>query len=198
MPRLSYLTLLMLSICATRAVSAEPVDPYFGVGTQEVGLTAGYLLPHRLTKDHVTKQQGPALMPSWGIILHEPVGDGWYRGQTSVGAEFVYIQFREPMLTHGVGFTPKIKYTFVALNRLRPYVEFAGGPFWTDLGGKIPEESSEFNFILTAGFGLSWFVTNRTALNVGYRFHHISNAGVRMPNLGINSSLPFGGFAFYF
>lgn len=198
MPRLSYLTLLMFSICATRAVSAEPVGPYFPVGTQEVGLTAGYLLPHRLTKDHVTKQQGPALMPSWGIILHEPVGDGWYRGQTSVGAEFVYIQFREPMLTHGVGFTPKIKYTFVALNRLRPYVEFAGGPFWTDLGGKIPEESSEFNFILTAGFGLSWFVTNRTALNVGYRFHHISNAGARMPNLGINSSLPFGGFAFYF
>lgn len=115
------------------------------MGTQEVGLTAGYLLPHRLTKDHVTKQQGPALMPSWSIILHEPVGDGWYRGQTSIGAEFVYIQFREPILTHGVGFTPKIKYTFVALNRLRPYVEVAGGPFWTDLGGQLSRNGAAQN-----------------------------------------------------
>lgn len=77
-------------------------------------------------------------------------------------------------------------------------MEFAGGPFWTDLGGKIPEESSRFNFVLTAGFGLSWFITPQTSLNVGYRFHHISNAGTRYPNLGLNASLPFGGFSFYF
>ena len=115
-----------------------------------------------------------------------------------MGAEAVYIQFREPVLTHGIGFTPKIKFTFVALDRVRPYVEFAGGPFWTDLAGRIPEESSEFNFVLTAGFGLSWFITPQTSLNVGYRFHHISNAGTRYPNLGLNASLPFGGFSFYF
>jgi lipid A 3-O-deacylase len=172
--------------------------PAITVGTQEVGLTAGYLLPHRLTQDHTTKQQGPALMPSWMMTLTDPVGDGWARGQISVGAEMVYLQFREPMLTHGIGFTPKIKYTFVALGRLRPYVEFAGGPFWTDLGGRIPEESSQFNFVLTAGVGLSYFITKQTTLNVGYRFHHISNAGTQYPNLGLNSSLPFGGFSFYF
>ena len=177
---------------------AADVNPQLTVGTQEVGLTAGYLLPQRLTREHVTKQQGPAFMPSWGMVLTDPVGDGWYRGQTTIGAEMVYIQFREPVLTHGVGFTPKIKYTFVSLEQVRPYVEFAGGPFWTDLGGRIPEESSQFNFVLTAGFGVSYFLTNQTTFNVGYRFHHISNAGTRYPNLGINSSLPFGGFSFFF
>lgn len=177
---------------------ASEVTPHLTVGTQEVGLTAGYLLPHRLTSDHVTKQQGPALMPSWSMVLTDPVGRGWYRGQTSLGAEMVYIQFREPVLTHGIGFTPKIKYTFVALERVRPYVEFSGGPFWTDLAGRIPEESSQFNFILTAGIGVSYFLTNQTALNVGYRFQHISNAGTQYPNLGLNSSLPFGGFSFFF
>jgi opacity protein-like surface antigen len=114
------------------------------------------------------------------------------------GSEIVYIQFQEPFLTHGVGFTPKIKYMFEGTGRLRPYIEFAGGPFYTDLGGRIPEESSRFNFILTAGGGLSWFFTSQFSFNVGYRFHHISNAGTRMPNLGLNSSLPFGGFSFYF
>ncbi len=73
-------------VSPARNGQAEEIKPYFPAGTQEIGLTAGYLLPHRLTKDHVTKQEGPALMPSWGTVLHEPVGDGWYRGQTSVGA----------------------------------------------------------------------------------------------------------------
>jgi opacity protein-like surface antigen len=132
------------------------------------------------------------------MTITDPVGNGWYRGQVSIGAEVVYIQFREPVLTHGIGFTPKIKYTFVALDKIRPYVEFAGGPFWTDLAGEVPEESVEFNFILSAGFGLSWFITSQTSLNLGYRFQHISNAGIQFPNLGLNASLPFGGFSFYF
>jgi hypothetical protein len=191
--------MLVLGSLMTVAVSqASDSTPAITIGTQEVGLSAGYLLPHRLTTDHTTKQSGPALMPSWMMTITDPMGGGWYRGQVSIGAEMVYLQFREPILTHGIGFTPKIKYTFVAFDRIRPYAEFAGGPFWTDLGGRIPEESSEFNFILTAGLGVSYFLTPQTALNVGYRFHHISNAGTRYPNLGLNSSLPFGGFSFFF
>jgi lipid A 3-O-deacylase len=191
-------TLALGSLMTTAGVYAADVSPRITVGTQEVGLTAGYLLPHRLTKDHTTKQQGPAFMPSWMMTVTDPVGQRWYRGQVSLGAEMVYIQFQEPVVAHGVGFTPKIKYTFVALDRIRPYAEFAGGPFWTDLAGKIPEESSRFNFVLTAGFGVSYFLTDQAAFNVGYRFQHISNAGTRYPNLGLNSSLPFGGFSFYF
>lgn len=193
------LTVLALgSLMNTIVVQAAEVSPTMTIGTQEIGLTAGYLLPHRLTKDHTTKQQGPALMPSWMMTLTDPIGHGWYRGQVSIGAEMVYLQFQEPILTHGVGFTPKIKYTFVALDRIRPYAEFAGGPFWTDLGGRIPEESTQFNFVLTGGVGVSYFITGQAALNAGYRFHHISNAGTNLPNLGLNSSMPFGGFSFYF
>jgi lipid A 3-O-deacylase len=186
------------SLMATGDLQAAERSPTITIGTQEVGLAAGYMLPHRLTSDHTTKQQGVAFMPSWMMTITDPVSNGWYRGQVSVGAEMVYIQFQEPFLTHGLGFTPKIKYTFVSLGRIRPYAEFAGGPFWTDLAGKIPEESSRFNFILTAGFGVSYFLTDQAALNVGYRFHHISNGGTHYPNLGLNASLPFGGFSFFF
>jgi len=177
---------------------AEEITPQATIGTQEVGLSAGYLLPMRLTTDHTTKQKGPALMPSWMMTVTEPIGQSWYRGQVSIGAEVVYIQFQEPVVSNGAGFTPKIKYIFVADNRIRPYVEFAGGPFWTDFTNQVPEESSSFNFILTAGVGCSFFITAQTSINVGYRFHHISNAGTSYPNLGLNSSLPFGGFSFYF
>ncbi|MDC8447807.1 MAG: acyloxyacyl hydrolase [Nitrospira sp.] len=185
-------------IMAASFAQAGDVSPTITVGTQEVGLTAGYMFSHRLTHLHKTKQHGPALMPTWMMTLTDPIGDGWYRGQVSLGAEMVYLEFREPLLTHGVGFTPRIKYTFVALGRFRPYVEFAGGPFWTDLGGRIHEEANQFNFVLTGGAGVSWFVTSQLAFNAGYRFHHISNAGTAYPNLGLNASLPFAGFSFYF
>ncbi len=190
-------TLLLIMIVSAR-VGAEQSGSQLPVGTQEIGLTAGYLLPHRLTTDHTTKQSGPAFMPSWGMVLTESLGSSWYQGQILLGAEIVYIQFQRPFLTHGVGFTPKIKYLFEGTHSIRPYVEFAGGPFYTDLAGRIPEESARFNFVLSAGGGLSWFVAPRMSLNAGYRFHHISNAGTRFPNLGLNSSLPFGGFSFYF
>jgi lipid A 3-O-deacylase len=193
------ITSLGLALSATAVpCQAEEILPHLTVGTQEIGLSGGYLLPHRLTDEHTTKQSGPAFMPSWAMVVTDPIGPGWLRGQILLGAEIVYIQFERPELTHGVGFTPKIKYLFEGTKRIRPFLEFAGGPFYTDLAGRIPEESSRFNFILTAGGGISWFVTSQLSLNVGYRFHHISNAGTSYPNIGLNSSLPYGGFSFYF
>jgi lipid A 3-O-deacylase len=186
------------TVMTTSPIQASDVSPTITVGTQEVGLTAGYMFSHRLTHLHKTQQHGPALMPSWMITLTDPVGDGWYRGQVSLGAEMVYLEFREPIVTHGIGFTPRIKYTFVALGRIRPYAEFTGGPFWTDLGGRIREQANEFNFILSGGVGVSCFITPQLAFNAGYRFHHISNAGTAFPNLGLNASLPFAGFSFFF
>lgn len=191
-------TIIIYLIMTAPIAQADDGLPTITVGTQEVGMTAGYMFSHRLTELHTTKQHGPALMPSWMITLTDPIGDSWYRGQISLGAEMVYLEFREPIVTHGIGFTPRIKYTFVALGRLRPYAEFTGGPFWTDLGGRIREQANEFNFILSGGVGVSWFITPQLAFNAGYRFHHISNAGTAFPNLGLNASLPFGGFSFYF
>lgn len=194
----TFTALAVATMTATPSAQATDVSPAVTVGTQEVGLTAGYLLSHRLTHLHTTTQHGPALMPSWMMTITDPLGDGWYRGQVSLGAEMVYLEFREPLLTHGIGFTPRIKYTFVALDRVRPYAEFAGGPFWTDLGGRIEEQANQFNFVLTGGVGVSWFITSQASFNVGYRFHHISNAGTAFPNLGLNASLPFCGFSFFF
>lgn len=194
----TFATVVLTAALAAPSVRAGDSGPTITVGTQEVGLTAGYMFSHRLTELHTTKQHGPAVMPSWMMTLTDPIGTSWYRGQISLGAEMVYLEFREPLVTHGIGFTPRIKYTFVALGRLRPYAEFTGGPFWTDLGGRIREQANQFNFILSGGVGVSWFITPQLALNAGYRFHHISNAGTAFPNLGLNASLPFGGFSFYF
>ena len=74
---LGYILLIMLMAGLSSPIYAADPTPTITVGTQEVGLTAGYLLPHRLTQDHTTKQQGPAFMPSWMMTITDPVGNGW-------------------------------------------------------------------------------------------------------------------------
>ena len=109
----------------------------------------------------------------------------------------VYIQFQEPILTHSFGFTTKTKYTFVAQKRIRPYAEFSGSHFWTDLARRIPEASSRFNFVLTAGFGVSYFQTDQAALNVGYRFQYISKADTRSLSSDSLPACPLADFPSY-
>src|SRR6476659_10944712 len=87
------------------ACEAGETVPHLTVGTQEIGISAGYLLSNRLTDQHSTKQSGPAIMPSWAMVLTDPIGWRWPRGHPMLRAHIVYIQFQEPELTHGVGFT---------------------------------------------------------------------------------------------
>ena len=53
----SYIFLVTLMATLSSPVYAADPTPKITVGTQEVGLSVGYLLPHRLTQDHTTKQQ---------------------------------------------------------------------------------------------------------------------------------------------
>jgi lipid A 3-O-deacylase len=52
---LVYILLITLMAALSSPVHAADPTPKITVGTQEVGLSAGYLLPHRLTQDHTTK-----------------------------------------------------------------------------------------------------------------------------------------------
>ena len=67
---------------------------------------------------------------------------------------------------------------------------------WTDLGGRVPEQPGQFNFLVWGGAGVSYHMTATWALTVGYRVMHISNGGTRSPNSGLNVGLPFIGLSY--
>jgi lipid A 3-O-deacylase len=139
-----------------------------------------------------------AAMPSWSMTLTDRIGSGWYQGQVAIGAEMLVFGTWDPVSASGIGLTPKLAYTFTAAGRLRPFVEGGGGGVWTDLGGRVPEEPGQFNFLLWAGAGVGWSVTRDLAIQAGYRFVHISNADTRSPNSGLNFGLPFLGVSYAF
>jgi hypothetical protein len=176
----------------------EPLNPSPTIGTQTWGLTTGLFHPIRLLPGQSSKLFGVAAMPSWTITVTDPIGSSWYRGQVALGAELVAFWTSQPVTASGVGVTPKLVYTFTGLNRLRPFIEGGGGPLWTDLGGRVPEQPGQFNFIVWGGAGCGWLLTPEWILQAGYRFVHISNAGTSQPNSGLNYGLPFVGLSYMF
>lgn len=193
----AMLGLLAFILCLTphMACANEPIS-YPTVGTQTIGLIVGPIFPIRVTPSQSSKLFGAAVMPSWSMTLTDPIGSNWYRGQVALGAELLAFGTSEPMTGYGVGIAPKLQYTFVGLDRLRPYIEGGGGPLWTDLGGRVPEQPGEFNFVVWGGAGNAWHLTPQWAIHAGYRFVHISNGGTREPNSGLNFGLPFAGLSY--
>ena len=165
------------------------------IGKQTVGLVAGGMLPVRLLASQSSKLNGVAVHPSWHITVTNPIGDGWWRGSIALGAEAAFLGITEPTGAYGIGFTPKVIYTFTAFGPLKPYVEGGGGPLWTNFDGRIREQGSDFNFLVWGGAGANYELSARWALNIGVRFSHISNAGTDHPNGGLNYLLPFAGIS---
>jgi hypothetical protein len=165
-------------------------------GTQSATLIAGPFFPIRVTQDQSTKLFGAATALSSSFVITDPIGSAWYQGQVSLGAELLGFSTTEPIGAYGIGLAPKAGYTFIAFGRLLPYVEGGGGPMWTDLGGRVPEQPGQFNFLVWGGGGCSWALTRQWAVQAGYRFMHISNANTREPNSGLNFGLPYVGLSY--
>jgi hypothetical protein len=51
-----------------------------------------------------------------------------------------------------------------------------------------PDLAGGFQFHLLAGAGLQWFYRDDVAISFEYRLGHVSNAGTRSPNLGLNTN----------
>jgi len=190
--------ILALFLCAGLSwYSPVPAEepPTTWVGRQTVGLVAGGMLPVRLMPAQASKLYGVAVHPSWQIALTDPIGEGWWSGSIALGAELALLGVTQPTGAYGVGFTPKLIYTFSSFGQLKPYIEGGGGPLWTNFDGRIREQGSDFNFLVWCGTGVSYDLTRQWALNVGVRFSHISNAGTDVPNSGLNYLLPFAGIS---
>lgn len=90
---------------------------------------------------------------------------------------------------------PVISYYFDLGYRLSPYIEGGLGLLYHDFKGY--DLGDGFNFTEMAGAGLSYFLDDNLAINVGYRFRHSSNASLYDENDGINSHSFLAGFSYF-
>lgn len=92
----------------------------------------------------------------------------------------------------GVG----IQYTCALSKKCHPYILAVIGPHFITAGTE--DQTMGFIFSESVGAGVYLFLNRRMALNVGYRYRHLSNAGLSYPNGGINHHFGMMGFSCFY
>lgn len=148
-------------------------------------------------KNNVTYLEFYDVGVRFSLLPFEPLGrDHFWYGSLEVGLEPLYQHYTEPKQAFWAGLTAVLRYHFLGLGRVVPYVELGGAAGGTDL--EIPEIRSSFAFLAFGGVGTSVFISDKTALYAGYRFQHVSNGNTSQPNRGFEAHVGVAGVSFYF
>lgn len=163
----------------------------------ELGVVAGY----GWAMDNLDQEpdiEHAVVMPSFCIPLtRRELGSSFYRGIVQYQLEPVIGYMAQPNQKVEFGLSAVgFKYNFTALeSRWSPYSNFGFGVIYEPIGHHV--QGSDFNFIIQTGVGVQYFLDEKNAVNVQYRYRHISNANYRDPNSSINSSFILVGWSFF-
>ena len=168
---------------------AAEVPDRFARGHTHVGVLGGYafsLERYDGTRD-VDDVRYAAMVSNWGIGLGDPMGgDAWYRGNWELLVEGMALFETAPGSGHAGGAGLLLRYNWLRHERFVPFVSAGVGIL--DLDFDLASQRNGFNFSLQAGVGSHVFVTRRLALTGEWRYQHISNAAIGLPNSGIDMS----------
>ena len=114
--------------------------------------------------------------------------------ELAVDAVPAFAVFQRSNTAFGGGVNPiGFKWIFATRGHVAPYLELNGGTLFTT--HEVPAGTSTINFTTGAAFGMYFLRDHAWSLDV--RYMHISNAGLTVPNPGLNTvqvRLGFGKF----
>jgi hypothetical protein len=98
---------------------------------------------------------------------------------------------------YGAGFTPLgLQLDFANGSKVHPFVHVNGGFLYFNKSVPI-EDAGRFAWVGEAGGGVRIFTSERRAVNIGVRFHHISNGDRQGSNRGLNQFVIYAGFSVF-
>ena len=99
--------------------------------------------------------------------------------------------------TYGAGLTPLgLQLDFANSSRVHPFLHVNGG--FLIFGKSVPlPDAGKFAYVGEAGTGLRIFTSERRAVMLGVRFHHISNGNRSGANRGLNEFVLYAGFSIF-
>jgi lipid A 3-O-deacylase len=122
--------------------------------------------------------------------------DHWYRGNWEIAGELSGGTQYRPEYRYIVGLTPLLRYNFATGTRWVPFLNGGTGVMATDMGP--PDLGSTFQFASQGGLGTHYFLRDDLAVTMECRTLHISNAGIRQPNHGVNTQMFYLGLNWFF
>lgn len=98
---------------------------------------------------------------------------------------------------YGAGITPLgLQLDFANGSKVHPFIHVNGGLLYFNKPVPI-EDSGQFAFVGEAGGGVRIFTSDRRAVNIGVRFHHISNGDRAGSNRGLNQFVIYAGYSIF-
>lgn len=98
---------------------------------------------------------------------------------------------------YGAGLTPLgLQVDFRNGSKVHPFAHVNGGLLYFNKSVPI-EDSGRFAWVGEAGGGLRIFTSERRAVSLGVRFHHISNGNRQGSNRGLNQFVIYAGFSVF-
>jgi len=193
---------LLLSLLVALVVSLAPSGSYAAPAGEEqhrwlreIGLLTGY------ASAPLTEKTGDyeviPLLPQFGFDIN-PLARKLnikHKGVFSFMVEPLMNVVINPDTNAEVGCSGFLKYSQKFTSRIAPYIEGGVGIIYTTQ--HTHEQGTQYNFITQAGVGLQFFLTHQWALTGGYRFRHLSNAGLDGDNEGIDHHFALMGMSYF-
>jgi hypothetical protein len=121
------------------------------------------------------------------------VATGNIRSSTTIGGVTTF----QRDTTYGAGATPLgLQLDFANGSKVHPFVHVNGGFLVFTQSMPLPD-SGRVALVGEAGTGLRIFTSERRAVTLGFRFHHISNGDRSGSNRGLNQFVFYGGFSIF-
>ena len=132
--------------------------------------------------------------PRYSHLTIDHLGWGWLRGQHWTLVELPVSAVVSPDTSAMVGGNLLAAYRFTASDTWQPYIFGGGGLIYSfaDIKGMGAELNGNYQFAV----GLERHLDQGRALLAEIRFHHVSNAGTRDPNVPLNGLKFMVGFRF--
>jgi hypothetical protein len=175
---LCLLSALSASAQGSKPLDGQPWDFGFWAG-------GGFSVPGG-TKDTHTVNGGARL----GKVLTDDHFGSFMHGNFEWSADLIPLYYiwqpASAQNAYGAAFNPvNLKWNFTSATSAVPYLELGGGVLFTSHA--VPLNTSHVNFITHAALGFQFFNTERRAFTAAVRYEHISNAGLTVPNPGVNT-----------
>ena len=184
-----YAFLAFFLVFGLETVGAETFSKRFAKGSSDFGAQAGWGWTENIPPGRNRTDLGFLFFfPNWQHNITGLMGQSWYKG-----AFFYHMEgglaFADRDNKFLVGWSPLMaQYKFLDSGRRWAPNILAGAGFsmtnWKDVARR--ELGSEFQFLLHLGAGLEYF-KKKGAYSFNYRFFHVSNAGMQLPNIGLNA-----------
>ena len=174
------LTILGLLLCCSLAIAQTRIED--GGHEIQIWTAGGHSVPGGTSDTGIWN-----LGARYGWILTKPHGPGFLKGRFEYAVDVVpvYLVFQPANTAYGAGFNPlNLKWNFATRGATTPYFELSGGTLFTN--HDVPDKTNTANFTSAAAIGFQ-FGRERHTWSVEVRYMHISNAGLEVPNPGLNT-----------